>query len=421
MSNTSIIDSQDRIFTSYLKEISTTYHILPKPLRLRVEKWIEKLSSIGNNPTWKKHRNAYVRLLLNHVLAKNLTEPFHCNPPDGPLATFPSHLRCQLKSLLGAHESSFWREIFSQVNERSSTTPRQEVMYDNKETNSRDIQDMTLLIKEQAKRIELLEQQLHDERLQNELQAQRTQYAHRIELEKLRKSFQQSKNTPNYKSVHHSNDNDFMKTRNESANMNALGNATMLKPDSNSILRGDLQNPMESGLSWKSNGYGSNPTSTSVSEPFLEDRNTDENSIHISNDYNPNKAVSQSWDGISGGQSGSVNTNNSLDMGVTIKAAHDQQYRHRNPPTAPSFEYIKKQVTSSLNKGTDGSDSMNGEMVRTSQSEHIASDIGSSFSRTMKTQGTLPSSTKHTQDQQSLDNDEFLAYTRKFQEVVRNM
>lgn len=109
------IDSSDRIFLNYLKEISQTYRVLPKSLRLRTEKWVEKLTQTGSNPTWKKHRNSYAKLLLNAVVLRSLTDPFHTNPPDGPLPTFPSHLKCNLKDMMGAHESSFWRDLFSQV------------------------------------------------------------------------------------------------------------------------------------------------------------------------------------------------------------------------------------------------------------------------------------------------------------------
>ena len=75
------IDSSDRIFLNYLKEISQTYTGLSKQLRLRVEKWVEKLTQTGANPTWKKHRNSYAKLLLNMLMSKQLTDPFHVNPP----------------------------------------------------------------------------------------------------------------------------------------------------------------------------------------------------------------------------------------------------------------------------------------------------------------------------------------------------
>jgi hypothetical protein len=185
-------DPSDRIFLNYLKEISQAYRVLPKQLRLRCEKWVEKLTQTGSNPTWKKHRNSYARLLLNMIMTKQLTDPFHVNPPDGPLPTFPAHMKCQLKDMMGAHESSFWRDLFTQVaadpqrtaNSNKTSGP------DYYNPNTREVQDLSLLVKEQAKRIELLEQQLHDERLQHELQLQRQVFNSRVELEKLRKTTQ---------------------------------------------------------------------------------------------------------------------------------------------------------------------------------------------------------------------------------------
>jgi len=185
-------DPSDRIFLNYLKEISQAYRILPKQLRLRCEKWVEKLTQTGSNPTWKKHRNSYAKLLLNMVNTKQLVDPFHTNPPDGPLPTFPSHLKCQLKDMLGVHESSFWRDLFTQVAADPLKTPNSNKTSgaDFYNPNTREVQDLSLLVKEQAKRIELLEQQLHDERLQHELQLQRQVFNSRVELEKLRKTTQ---------------------------------------------------------------------------------------------------------------------------------------------------------------------------------------------------------------------------------------
>lgn len=187
-----IEEPSDRIFLNYLKEISQSYRILPKALRLRCEKWVEKLTQTGSNPTWKKHRNSYARLLLNMIMTKQLTDPFHTNPPDGPLPTFPTHLKCHLKDMMGAHESSFWRDLFAQVAADPLRTPSSSKTGgpDFYNPNTREVQDLAMLVKEQEKRIELLEQQLHDERLQHELQLQRQVFNSRVELEKLRKTTQ---------------------------------------------------------------------------------------------------------------------------------------------------------------------------------------------------------------------------------------
>lgn len=184
-------------FLKCLREIEKAYLVLPKAQRIRVEKWIEKLVLTGNNPTWRKHRNAYTRLLLNQVIAKHLTEPFNIIPPDGPLPTFPLHLKPAMKDLLGPHETSFWRGVY----ERYQDVPNKEnLIYDGQSFHyqahepsnqppsfayGREVDNLNLLIKEQNQRIQLLEQQLHEERVKNELQVQRLHYTHRMELNKL--------------------------------------------------------------------------------------------------------------------------------------------------------------------------------------------------------------------------------------------
>jgi hypothetical protein len=51
---------------------------------------------------------------------------------------------------------------------------------------SKEIQSLNMLIREQSQRIKLLEQQLHDERTQHELQLQRLNYSHRVEVNGLK-------------------------------------------------------------------------------------------------------------------------------------------------------------------------------------------------------------------------------------------
>jgi hypothetical protein len=191
-------ESLESTFMKCLREIEKAYLVLPKVHRIRVEKWIEKLVITGNNPTWRKHRNAFARLLLNQVIAKHLSEPFNVLPPDGPLPTFPLHLKPAMRDLLGPHETSFWRGIY----ERYQDVPSKEnLVFDGQSfhynitdhanqsptsfTHGREADNLTLLVKEQNQRIQLLEQQLHEERVKNELQIQRLHYTHRMELNKL--------------------------------------------------------------------------------------------------------------------------------------------------------------------------------------------------------------------------------------------
>ena len=102
-----------RVFLSCLKEIERNYLYLPKSVRIRIEKWIEKVAlSGGTNAIWNNHRNMYTRLLLGMILARNLKSPFDAFPPDHALPPFPSHLNPLLKDLQGPHESNFWRELY---------------------------------------------------------------------------------------------------------------------------------------------------------------------------------------------------------------------------------------------------------------------------------------------------------------------
>ena len=109
------MDSLDTSFLSFLKELERCYLYLEKRLRLRVEKWIERLASSGANPSFRRHRNNYTRLLLGMVLKKNLEDPFHQAPPDGQIPPFPAHLKSLLKGIQGPHESVFWRDLYSRL------------------------------------------------------------------------------------------------------------------------------------------------------------------------------------------------------------------------------------------------------------------------------------------------------------------
>ena len=208
----------DRAFLKYLTEIERAYLVLPKALRIRVENWVEKLTATGTNPIWKRHRNAYCRLLLNMVLARNLEEPFHTNPPDGPLASFPIHLRAKGKNLLGPHETSFWKSLYNKVQDNYgvetsvATKEHSEGYFSESESPvnrsqanghggaskklppfvnvSREIQNLNILIREQDNRVKLLEDQLADERTKHELQLQRLHYSHRIEVGRLQHELQ---------------------------------------------------------------------------------------------------------------------------------------------------------------------------------------------------------------------------------------
>lgn len=212
-----MMEGVDRIFVKCLEEIMRAYSKLDKQSRIRVEQWAEKLSTVpfndalqnpsGNfNITWKKHRNAYAKLLLNMVAARQLSPPFSNLPPPGPLRPFPSYLN-QVggngsvgKNLLGPHELSFWRELFDgfHQNLQSSTMENRSIMQRSfstrnvidlskddsvfKSSSVTDKNSLKLLLDEQSIRIRLLEKQLREERLQHELTTQKLHVQHREEM-----------------------------------------------------------------------------------------------------------------------------------------------------------------------------------------------------------------------------------------------
>lgn len=208
----------DQSFASCLAEMEKSYLVLPKATRIRVERWVQKLVSTGNNPTWKKHRNEYAKLLLSMIVARNLEAPFNVMPSEEPLAPFSSHFKAVNKNNLGPHESSFWRELYQQLGDHRNDvlndekddltfptykkdrisesilshahTPKFASSGTNQVVLSREIQSLNLLIREQTQRIKLLEQQLHDERTQHELQLQRLHYSNRVEVNNLKKQIE---------------------------------------------------------------------------------------------------------------------------------------------------------------------------------------------------------------------------------------
>lgn len=183
-------------FLSCLKEIQRAYIQLPKILRLRVEHWVEKLSLTGRNATWRKDRDMYTKMLLNMVLAKKLEAPFDKSPTDGPLPPFPSMYRCKLKEMIGPHETTFWRDVYSNISDvenefQSSKSPpnrlrRQNTSSIDQTLARRETDNLLFLNQELDRRVLLLEQQLQEERLKHEIELQRLINEQRRELIRLK-------------------------------------------------------------------------------------------------------------------------------------------------------------------------------------------------------------------------------------------
>ena len=113
------------LFISSIQEIEKCYSEFPKSLRIRIERWVEKLVNSGSNPAFTAHRNAYTKLLLSMVRNARFLEPFHRMPPDGRLAPFPTHLRSSIRNVEapapaqeGANSASddgFWGDMRSRA------------------------------------------------------------------------------------------------------------------------------------------------------------------------------------------------------------------------------------------------------------------------------------------------------------------
>ena len=104
-------------FIASILEIEALYKDFPKALRIRIERWVERLVNSGSNPAFTSHRNAYTKLLLSMVRQSRFSEPFHKMPTDGRLAPFPTHLRSKLRPVEapvpceGGAVDGFWADM----------------------------------------------------------------------------------------------------------------------------------------------------------------------------------------------------------------------------------------------------------------------------------------------------------------------
>ena len=222
------MDSLDNTFMAYLKELERTYLYLEKHIRLRVEKWIERLALASSNTVWRKHRNNYIRLLLGMVIKRDVQYPFDKSPPDGNIPPFPAHLKALLKGIQGPHESVFWRDLYARlpfqqddlnIKDKNEGTKRPlrtissggnalEITRGGRRRNSDDgdgfkswsevleetaagaSTTLKSLLHEQSSRIGYLETQLHSERVRHKLNQSRA--AHLPRGSSMRNSFDAS-------------------------------------------------------------------------------------------------------------------------------------------------------------------------------------------------------------------------------------
>lgn len=188
----------DRSFLVTIKEIERVYIFLSKQQKIRTEKWVEKLVISGvENYVWKKHRNNYAKLLLHMVLLKRLSAPFHILPPDGQLCQFPKHFTLyELRDKApDPHQLAFWSDITSRLNDPQmngvvSSSKKHCGVFESQYRESpsmnsfysRDFAQIRPNEGEYKLQIDLLEQQLKEEKVRYGLNVQKLEHAHKIEL-----------------------------------------------------------------------------------------------------------------------------------------------------------------------------------------------------------------------------------------------
>ncbi|KAK9806716.1 hypothetical protein WJX72_000383 [[Myrmecia] bisecta] len=82
----------DSKYNKLAYEVERHCQLLQRPKQVRVKLWLHKLGEKMSNVTWKKNRNMYARLLLEQLRCGRLENPFHTNPPPGPLQMLPRWL-----------------------------------------------------------------------------------------------------------------------------------------------------------------------------------------------------------------------------------------------------------------------------------------------------------------------------------------
>lgn len=87
----------DAEFADLLGSIEAECESLPKQLRIRVKRWVDKLGVPATSLDRLRNRNAYAMLLADHVRRGVLRYPYHAAPADAPLPTLPSELRSQVR------------------------------------------------------------------------------------------------------------------------------------------------------------------------------------------------------------------------------------------------------------------------------------------------------------------------------------
>jgi len=106
-------------FTSLLLAIEASYHALPKHYKIRIERWIRKLSAPMPTIAWRRNRNGYATLLLECVRKGDFREPFHKSPEEGPVKMLGGDIKVRAELAGKRVTKSFWKGIHRKVREYS--------------------------------------------------------------------------------------------------------------------------------------------------------------------------------------------------------------------------------------------------------------------------------------------------------------
>ncbi|KAF0686949.1 Aste57867_21297 [Aphanomyces stellatus] len=98
-----------------LMEIERLYLDFPKPIQIRIERWVEKISEPIVHVPWKKNANYYAILLLEMIRRGVFREPFDKNPPAGPLQTLPRYMINALEGTKKPTKNNTWLKAYERV------------------------------------------------------------------------------------------------------------------------------------------------------------------------------------------------------------------------------------------------------------------------------------------------------------------
>ena len=449
-------DALDKNLLKYVKSIEKNYYTLSKQHRIRVERWVEKLiSSSGSNYSWKKDRNNYAKLLLHMILVKQLSEPFHVMPSDGPLSTFPIHLlqnnglvNDEKLSQLEDHRISFWKDIYRRINDDSnmniSGEPENRIgsglLTESNSVANIEIERLRKIIADQDIRMNIIEQQLRDEKLRYAYKIRQLQATHEAEISYISKKTVSSSSifsnlqhkpitpTPSSSGLQlnrSSKNNQYLKNNNGISN---TGNSMLSLPCETNEIYGVISN--SSNFDSISKSDTNNNVHHSMNVPTTDDDYEDFNIVYKSNLENVSDNRSYKlFDSLSG--YGNFDETNVAQDSDSTNIVHRIRNQSTNSQLLSSTKHSKDNTV--INDDDDDfNDLINSELKQ----EININDTISSFkidkkvlnqSTTNKSMDLIDNMTDLVENSHRniLDNEgddkSFLEYIENFQEELKNM